>query len=60
MSEAMISCDDLLSFAEGELDRERAAVFRDHLRTCEVCPARLIEATQLAARLSELRPGPSM
>ncbi|TMQ12002.1 MAG: zf-HC2 domain-containing protein [Deltaproteobacteria bacterium] len=52
----MMPCDDLLSFAEGELDRERTAVFRDHLQTCPVCPGRLVEAVQLGARLSERTP----
>ena len=55
MSEAMSPCDDLIRFADGELEPERAAAFRAHLRTCEVCRAGLVEAMQLNARLSELR-----
>lgn len=47
-------CDDLIAFADGELDPERAAAFRIHLRTCEACQSALIEAVQLSARLSEL------
>lgn len=51
----MSPCDDLIRFADGELEPERAAAFRAHLRTCEACRAGLIEAMQLNARLSELR-----
>jgi putative zinc finger protein len=49
-------CDDLIAFVDGELDPERAAAFREHLRTCEVCQIGLVEAVQLSARLSELPP----
>jgi anti-sigma factor RsiW len=54
MSKTMSPCDDLVSFADGELEPERAAAFRAHLRTCEVCRRGLVEAMQLNARLSEL------
>lgn len=49
----MSTCEDLTKFADGELDPERAAAFREHLKTCESCPDRLIEEVQLRARLSE-------
>jgi anti-sigma factor RsiW len=54
MSETMSPCDDLVGFADGELEPERAAAFRAHLRTCEACRRGLVEAMQLNARLSEL------
>jgi cellulose synthase operon protein C len=47
-------CHDLIRFADGELEPERAEVFRAHLRTCATCPAELVEALQMSARLSEL------
>lgn len=50
----MSPCDDLVGFADGELEPDRAAAFRSHLRTCEACRRGLVEAMQLNARLSEL------
>src|SRR5215510_6212152 len=47
-------CSDLVSFADGELDPERAEAFRSHLATCAACRASLLEAIQLDARLSTL------
>lgn len=49
-------CDDLIRFTDGELEQERAAAFREHLRACEACRARLVQTMQLSARLSELWP----
>jgi anti-sigma factor RsiW len=54
MLETMSPCDDLVGFADGELEPDRAAAFRSHLRTCEACRRGLVEAMQLNARLSEL------
>lgn len=54
----MTTCSDLQAFADGELDRDRANAFRDHLRTCDVCQAGLIEALQLSAQITVL-PVPS-
>jgi hypothetical protein len=56
ISQAMSVCLDLVSFADGELDVARAAVFRDHLRTCDACRTGLVEAMQLSAQLSTLTP----
>jgi putative zinc finger protein len=50
------ACQNLIAFADGELDDEGAAVFRMHLATCETCQTGLVEAMQLSARLSELKP----
>lgn len=50
----MSPCEDLVGFADGELEPDRAAAFRAHLRTCEACRRGLVEAMQLNARLSEL------
>jgi anti-sigma factor RsiW len=50
----MSPCDDLVGFADGELEPERAAAFRAHLRGCDACRRGLVEAMQLSARLSEL------
>ena len=50
----MSPCDDLVGFADGELEPDRAAAFRAHLRSCEACRRGLVEAMQLNARLSEL------
>ena len=60
MPERTTPCDDLIAFADGELDSERAAAFRIHLCTCEACQSALIEAVQLSARLSELKPRSKM
>lgn len=60
MPEPATPCDDLIAFADGELDSERAAAFRIHLRTCEACQRALVEAVQLSARLSELTPRSKM
>lgn len=60
MPERTAPCDDLIAFVDGELDSERAAAFRIHLRTCEGCQSALIEAVQLSARLSELTPRSKM
>lgn len=60
MPERTLPCDDLIAFADGELDPERAAAFRVHLRDCEACQNALIEAVQLSARLSELTPRSKM
>jgi anti-sigma factor RsiW len=60
MPEPTRPCDDLIAFADGELDSERAAAFRIHLRTCDACQRALIEAVQLSARLSELPPRSKM
>jgi cellulose synthase operon protein C len=49
-------CNDLVRFADGELDDDRAAAFRAHLATCAACQTELIEAMQLHARLSALPP----
>ena len=48
-------CTDLIRFADGELDPERAEVFRSHLRTCAACRTGLMEAIQLETRLTALR-----
>jgi anti-sigma factor RsiW len=55
----MKPCDDVVSFADGELAPERAAAFRAHLRTCRRCRTGLVEAMQMNARLSDLRRPPS-
>ena len=49
------TCGDLVAFADGELSTDRAAAFREHLRTCEACTAGLPEAMAISARLSELK-----
>jgi len=49
------ACQNLIAFADGELDDEGAATFRIHLATCEACQTGLVEAMQLSARLSELK-----
>jgi hypothetical protein len=46
--------DDLLRFADGELDPERAEAFRAHLQSCDACRGGLIEMLQLGARLNVL------
>src|ERR1041384_2465626 len=53
MLETMSPCDDLVGFADGELEPDRAAAFRAHLRTCEACRPGLVEAMHLNARASE-------
>jgi len=51
-------CQDLVSFADGELEPERAEAFRAHLAGCAACRAALLEAMQLGARLGALPPPP--
>ena len=51
-------CDDLVTFADGELPPDQADEFRDHLPRCARCGADLEEAMQLGARLSTLAPKP--
>jgi anti-sigma factor RsiW len=51
-------CSDLVGFADGELDSERASAFRRHLGSCAACQVDLIEAVQLGAWLSALADGP--
>lgn len=46
-------CDDLILFADGELEPERAAALRSHLETCNRCQEGLVRALQLGARLSD-------
>jgi cellulose synthase operon protein C len=53
-----LPCFDLVRFADGELEPERAEIFRSHLLTCATCQAGLVEAMQLGARLSALTPIP--
>lgn len=48
--------DDLISFADGELERDAAQAFRQHLRYCERCQVGLVEAITLSARLADLAP----
>lgn len=54
----MVTCDDLVAFADGELG-ERADAFRDHLRSCEACRVGLVDCLQLTAQLSCLPPRPA-
>jgi hypothetical protein len=51
-------CQDLVRFADGELEPERAEAFRAHLAGCAACRAALLEAMELGARLGTLRPPP--
>ncbi len=51
-----LPCHDLVSFADGELDPERADAFRSHLSICPACRTALVEALQLGARLGALAP----
>lgn len=55
----MSACDDLVGFADGEMEPGRGTAFRAHLPTCEACRRGLIEALQLGAQLSTLRPPPA-
>lgn len=49
-------CHDLVDLADGELEPQRAAAFRDHLPTCDVCQTGLIHVLRLDARRSILEP----
>lgn len=51
-----VSCDDLVNFADGELEPDDAEAFRSHLQTCAACRAGLLEAMQLSARLGAFTP----
>ena len=46
-------CAELSLFVDGELEAERATIFRDHLVGCEECRSGLLKAQQWVARLSE-------
>ncbi len=50
----MTICDNLVPFADGEISPDDAAAFRVHLKDCEECQERLVEANQLSARLSHV------
>lgn len=50
------SCNDLPAYVDGELPPDRANKFREHLETCGTCPALIVEAEQMEARLSTLPP----
>lgn len=54
----MSSCSDLVAFADGELEPDRAEAFRVHLQTCERCQTELIPAIQLSTHLAVLVPAP--
>lgn len=51
-------CEQLVAFADGELEPTEADNFRAHLRDCESCQAGLVEAMQLSAMLSILKDRP--
>jgi hypothetical protein len=48
------ACVDLVRFADGELEPERAEAFRAHLLGCNACRDGLLEALQLGTRLAGL------
>lgn len=50
----MLLCNDLVAFVDGELDAEHATAFRVHLRCCDACQSKMIEAIELSARLSSM------
>lgn len=52
----MITCTDLVAFADGELSRDDAWAFRTHLQTCEDCRAKLPEVVAISAQLSTMQP----
>lgn len=43
----MTPCDQIDLFVDGELSAEEAKAFREHLATCETCPAQLHDLMQL-------------
>src|SRR4026207_1517353 len=47
-------CEDLVSFADGELEEAAAGELRFHLRRCGACRIDLVDVVQLSARLSTL------
>jgi len=51
------SCRDLTAFAHDELDPARAAAFRAHLRSCDLCQHALPHHMTLSELLSEPRGG---
>lgn len=50
----MSACDDLVSFADGELSVRAAARFRAHLSSCDGCRCGLVDAMALSARLADI------
>jgi anti-sigma factor RsiW len=50
----IVECDELVPFADGELDASRADKFRDHLKACDDCRKNIIEHVDLVARLKDL------
>ena len=52
----MNPCDNLIPFADGELDPPSADEFRAHLRGCAPCRQYLVDAIELSSQLSTLNP----
>ena len=52
---AQLMCWGLVPFAHDELDFERAAAFREHLGSCDLCRAGLVEIIQVGAQLSTMK-----
>lgn len=51
---AQLMCWGLVAFVDGELDAERAAAFREHLKTCAACDHALVDVVQVGAQLSTM------
>lgn len=51
-------CEELQSFADGELDPDRTAAVRQHLRGCQECRRELMSIVNFRAQLDELLAAP--
>jgi anti-sigma factor RsiW len=49
-------CDEIVSFADGELPPNVAGEFREHLKRCPDCQRQLPEELRLNAQLSSAKP----
>lgn len=50
----VLRCGDLSAYSDGELEEDRAAAFRDHLRRCADCQDGLRQNAALDARIADL------
>jgi hypothetical protein len=56
-SSSIQPCDDLVPFADGELNPDERTMYREHLSRCRKCRADLLLHLQMTARLSSTNEG---
>jgi anti-sigma factor RsiW len=51
-----VTCASLAMFCDGALDTPETYAFRDHLRNCNPCQARVLRHVRQCARLAKFGP----